>query len=109
MERSSKKSLSKVYTREGINLSFNSKKKHLISLLCPSSDMQHNGFTLNGEKDPAKRKAKLRERIKHLEESKEVLEDQIDIMKEEIRSLEVKEYIESLENKQGPRAFLDVI
>lgn len=71
--------------------------------------MQHNGFTLNGEKDPAKRKEKPRERIKHLEESKAVLEDQIDIMKGEIRSLEVKEYIESLENKQEPRAFLDVI
>lgn len=71
--------------------------------------MQHNGFTMNGEKDPAKRKGKLQERIKHLEEQRAVIEDQIDIMKGEIRSIDVKEYIESLEKANGPQAFFDVI
>jgi len=71
--------------------------------------MQHNGFTMNGEKDPAKRKEKLQERIKHLGEQRAVIDDQIDIMKGEIRAIDVKEYIESLESAKGPQAFFDVI
>lgn len=59
--------------------------------------MQHNGFTMNSEKDPEKRKAKLRDRIKHLKEQREVIEDQIQIMKDEIHSIDVKIYLDSVE------------
>jgi chaperonin cofactor prefoldin len=54
---------------------------------------------MNGTKDPAKRKEKLQERIKHLEEQRAVVDDQIDIMKGEIRAIEVNEYITSLESR----------
>jgi chaperonin cofactor prefoldin len=54
---------------------------------------------MNGTKDPVKRKEKLQERIKHLEEQRAVVDDQIDIMKGEIRAIDVNEYIISLENR----------
>lgn len=71
--------------------------------------MQHNGYTMNGEKDPDKRKEKLRERIRHLREQMKVMDDQIDIMKQEIHQIDVMDYLETLENLQVPRADPKVI
>lgn len=65
--------------------------------------------TLNGEKDPDKRKDKLRERIKHLREQIAVMEDQVYIMKQEIYQIDIGVYLDTLENLQLPRADPKVI
>lgn len=62
--------------------------------------MQHKGFTMNGEQDPVKRVKKLKERIGHLQVERDKLQDQIDIMLWEIRSIETTEWIDSLEFKK---------
>lgn len=71
--------------------------------------MSHDGFTLNRIKNSAKRKEALLQRIKHLKEQIAVIEDQIDIMKGEIRLIDAGTYIDSLENQNSIRSFFDVI
>lgn len=60
---------------------------------------------MNGEKDPERRKKKLKERISHLQVERDQLQDKIDIMLHEIRTIEQSEFIDSLETK----TFIDVI
>jgi len=60
------------------------------------------GFCLNGEKDPARRAAKLKERIAHLQVEKARLDDQIEIMSHELRTLEIREWIDTIDFKGVP-------
>lgn len=66
---------------------------------------QREGFCLNGVNDPARRAAKLKERIKHLMIEKARIDDQIEIMQHELHGIEVRVWIESIDVK----AYLDTI
>lgn len=63
-------------------------------------EVNHNGFCMNSEKDPAKRSRNLTKRILHLQEEKKKIEDQIEIMNHELRSIDQKAFIESLEQRR---------
>lgn len=65
-----------------------------------SDEVCHNGFCMNSEKDPAKRARNLTKRILHLQEEKKKLEDQIEIMNHELRSIDHQAFIKSLEEKR---------
>jgi len=78
--------------------------------------MAHNGFTMNGEKDPARRAANLKERIAHLQVEKARPDDQIEIMSHELHGIEVIQSIKEIEAKAYPggpdaeiKTYLDLI
>jgi hypothetical protein len=77
-----------------MNKSHNGPDNPLESPFC------NNGFCMNSEKDPAKRARNLSKRILLLETEKKKLDDQIEIMNHELRAIDQRSFIESLEQKR---------
>jgi hypothetical protein len=61
---------------------------------------EQNGFCMNDKKDPVKRARNLSKRLLHLESEKKKIDDQIEIMNHELRAIDQRSFIESLEQKR---------